>query len=79
MVRATNYFILRLFADDTSLTAVDSDLDVLIQRINSELLPVYEWLCSNKLTLNLSRTKYLVFQPRQRNNYNLYPPLKLAD
>ena len=72
MVRATNYFILRLFADDTSLTAVDSD--VLIQRINSELLPVYEWLCSNKLTLNLSRTKYLVFQPRQRNNYNLYPP-----
>ena len=79
MVRATNYFILRLFADDTSLTAVDSDLDVLIQRINSELLAVYEWLCPNKLTLNLSRTKYLVFQPRQRNNYNLYPPLKLAD
>ena len=75
MIRATNYFILRLFADDTSLTAVDSDLDVLIQRINYELLPVYEWLCSNKLTLNLSRTKYLVFQPRQRNNYNLYPPL----
>ena len=79
MVRATNYFTVRLFADDTSLTAVGSDLDVLIQRINSELPPVYEWLCSNKLTLNLSRTKYLVFQPRQRNNYNLYPPLKLAE
>ena len=54
MVRATNYFIPRLFADDTSLTAVDSDSDVLIQRINSKLLPVYEWLCSDKLTLNLS-------------------------
>ena len=75
MARATNYFIVRLFADDTSLTAVGSDLDVLIQRISSKLPPVYEWLCSNKLTLNLSRTKYLVFQPRQRNNYNLYPPL----
>ena len=81
MVRATNYFTVRLFADDTSLTAVGirSDLDVLIQRINSELPPVYECLCSNKITLNLSETKYLVFQPRQRNNYNLYPPLKLAD
>ena len=84
MVRATNYFTVRLFADDTSLTAVGirSDLDVLIQRINSELPPVYEWLCSNKITLNLSETKFLVFQPRQRNNYNLYPPpppLKLAD
>ncbi|RMX44427.1 hypothetical protein pdam_00010087, partial [Pocillopora damicornis] len=33
--------------------------NVLIQRISSELPPVYEWLCSNKLTLNLSRTKYL--------------------
>ena len=75
MVRATNYFTVRLFADDTSLTAVGGDLDVLIQRISSELPPVYEWLCSNKLTLNLSMTKYLVFQPRQRNNYNLYSPL----
>ena len=76
MVRATNYFTVRLFADDTSLTAVGirSDLDVLIQRINSELPPVYQWLCSNKITLNLSETKFLVFQPRQRNNYNLYPP-----
>ena len=79
MVRATNYFIPRLFADDTSLTAVDSDSDVLIQRINSKLLPVYEWLCSDKLTLNLSKTKYLVSQPRQRNNYNLFFLLKLAD
>ena len=79
IARATNHFTVRLFADDTSLTAVGSDLDVLIQRISSELSPVYEWLCSNKLTLNLSRTKYLVFQPRQRNNYNLYPPFELAD
>ena len=74
MIRATNHFTVRLFEDDTSLTAVGSDLDVLIQRIHSELPPDYEWQCSNKLTLNLSKTKYLVFQPRQRNNYNLYPP-----
>ena len=35
--KATNYFSLRLFADDTSLTATGKDLDVLLQRINSEL------------------------------------------
>ena len=52
---------------------------MLLQRINSELPAIYEWLCANKLTLNLSKTKYLVFQPRQKLNYNLYPPLKLAD
>ena len=77
--KATNYFSLRLFADDTSLTATGKDLDVLLQRINSELPAIYEWLCSNRLTLNLSMTKYLVFQPRQKMNFNLYPPLKLAD
>ena len=51
------------------------------QQINSELqLPaIRDWLCSNNLTLNLSKTKYLVFHPSQKINCNLYPPLKLAD
>ena len=66
--KASNYFSLRLFADDTSLAATGKDLDVLLQRINSELPAIREWLCSNRLTLNLSKTKYLVFQPRQKIN-----------
>ena len=38
IVNATNYFSIRLFADDTSLTVADGkDLDLLLQRINSEL------------------------------------------
>ena len=32
--KAANYFSLRLFADDTSLTATGKDSDVLLQRIN---------------------------------------------
>ena len=74
---ATNYFSLRLLADDTSLTATGKDLDILLQKI--ELPAIHEWLCSNRLTLNLSKKTYLVFQPRQKLNSNLYPPLKLAD
>ena len=73
IVEATNYFSVRLFADDTYLTTTGKDLDVLLQRINSELPAIYEWLCrlcANKLTLNLSKTKCLVFQPRQKPNYN---------
>ena len=77
--KATNYFSLRLSADDTSLTATGKDLDILLQKINFELPAIHEWLCSNKLTLNLSKRKYLVFQTRQKLNSNLYPPLKLAD
>ena len=38
MVRATNYFTVRLFADDTSLTAVGSDLDVSIPFCHSMII-----------------------------------------
>ena len=79
IVNATNYFSIRLFADDTSLTVAGKDLDLLLQGINSELPAIYKWLCSNRLTLNLSKTKYLVLQPRQKVNSNLHPPLKIAD
>ena len=79
IVNATNYFSIRLLADDTSLTLAGKDLELLLQRINSELPAIYKWLCSNRLTLNLSKTKYLVFQPRQKVNSNLHPPLKIAD
>ena len=77
--KATNYFSLRLYADETSLTTTGKDLDVLLQTVNSELPAIYEWLCSNGLTLNLSKIKNLVFQPRRKINFNSYPPLKLAD
>ena len=65
IINATNYFSIRLFADDTSLTVTGKDLGLLLQRINSELPAIYKWICLNILTLNLSKTKYLVFQPRQ--------------
>ena len=55
IVNATNHFSIRLFADDTSLTVAGKDLDLLLQRINSELPAIYKWLCSNRLTLNLSK------------------------
>ena len=35
-------------------------------------------MCNYKLSLNLSKTKYIIFQPRQKLNYNLYLPLQLA-
>ena len=79
VTNATSYFNIRLFADDTSLTVSGHDLDFLIQKVNMEFQKILDWLSSNKLTLNLSKTKYIIFQPRQKVNYNLYPPVMLAD
>ena len=77
--KSSTFFSTRLYADDTSLTASGSDLDSLLREINNHLPAVYEWLCSNKLTLNLTKTKFLIFMPRQKESYNLYPPLTVAN
>ena len=54
---ASAYFSVRLYADDTSLTASGNDLDKLLSEINNHLDDIFDWLCYNKLTLNLSKTK----------------------
>ena len=45
--QATKEFSLRLFADDTSLTLTDKNLDLLIEKANAAFNPIYEWLCAN--------------------------------
>ena len=51
---ASAYFSVRLFADDTSLTASGNDLDNLRNEINNHLNDIFDWLCCNRLTLNLT-------------------------
>ena len=63
----THYFSIRLFADDASKTVTGKDLNILLKQTVSELPAIYEWLCSNRLTLILSERKHLVFQPRRKN------------
>ena len=61
IVNATNYFSIRLFADDTSLTVAGKDLDLLLQRINSELPAIYKWLCSNTWFSNRDKKSILTY------------------
>ena len=62
---ATSFFI-RLFADDTVLCAEDNDITRLEKNVNLELKKVYAWLASNKLTLNISKTKFMLISPRRK-------------
>ena len=64
-------------AHDISLTVLDLSINELLLKVNLELPSIYNWLCANKLVLNLNETKYIVFQPRLRINYNLLSPLIL--
>ena len=76
--RSSDFFSMRLFADDTSLTASAKNIDELLFEINKELPNIYDWLCANKLTLSIRKIKYLIFQPRQKVDYNLLFPLSIA-
>jgi hypothetical protein len=51
-----------LFADDTTCLAKDSNLQNLISYINTELQKIANWFRSNKMALNTSKTKYIIFR-----------------
>ena len=56
-----------LFADDTTLVSEHSNHDTLIAIGSEELASLYDWLCANKLSLNLGKTKSIVFRTSRRH------------
>ena len=57
-----------LFADDTSLMAVDEQID----HLNSNLLMLGKWLNATKLALNLSKTIQMNLKPSASNDFLLF-------
>ena len=51
-----------LFADDTTFQLTGSNSSDLIKRTNDELLKAEQWFSANKLTLNIKKTKYILFK-----------------
>ena len=54
-----------LYADDTALLLSDFNLTVLENRVNSELRKIDIWLRKNELSLNYSKTNYIVYDKQQ--------------
>ena len=86
IAEATDNFHSVLYADDTTLTeplssfnlVIDSnkiDKKVMESNINKELDNIYKWLCVNKLSLNIPKTKFMIFHHRQKNIENIIPSL----
>ena len=51
-----------LFADDTLLMLADKNLDMLETKVNEQIQHVDYWLRKNKLSLNYSKTNFLLIQ-----------------
>ena len=61
-----------LFADDTNLFCNGPNLNDLIEEINEELKLVYTWVKVNKLSLNIEKTNFMLFMPKN------FPCLKVS-
>ena len=68
--KASSFFRYTLFADDSTLSCAFSKDEIphLIDTVNSELSCVNEWLMANKICLNDSKTKYVVFSYKEEIN-----------
>ena len=67
---STKYYWL-LFADDTNLFYKNPDKSILEDQINNELKHVSTWLKVNKLSLNVSKTHYIVFTRKLKSATSL--------
>ncbi len=59
--KSTNAHILS-FADDTTIFLSDPNLQNLFQMANIEMNKLYAWFYSNKLSLNASKTKFIILR-----------------
>ena len=55
-----------MFADDTNIYFESDNLKNLEKIMNKELKRLYEWLCLNRLSLNITKTNCVMFQARNK-------------
>ena len=51
------------FDDDTNLLFSHKYPNVIRKTMNKELKLLFDWLCANKLSLNVGKTEFIIFRP----------------
>ena len=57
-----------MYADDTNLFLTHKDIRYLFETTNLQLVKISQWVVSNKLSLNVSKTKYSFFHKRSKRD-----------
>lgn len=76
--KATSLFS-SLFADDTIFVNTNKDLNILQETTNQELEKAKQWFQANKLSLNVSKTKFMVFRTNKMQNVDQDFLIKIGD
>ena len=75
----SNYIFTILYADDTCVALDGKSLENLITLMNQDLHLLYIWLQSNKLTLNVQKTYYIIFHRARLKLHNTTIDLWMGD
>ena len=70
LTNASKMFNSILFADDTSLFHAGKNPDNIVKEINDEIPNIISWLHANKLSLNLEKTNFILFSPKNAPKLN---------
>ena len=70
---STTLFNMIMFADDTTLFCDVKDVPNYENVLNSDLCKITNWLAANKLSLNVGKTKFMVFHSDKKKV--VYPKL----
>ena len=70
MHRSSNQMCFDHFTDDTTASSSDTDINNIQATVNRELVGVDNWLKTNRLSLNVSNTSYMIIS-NQKNAFDI--------
>ncbi len=70
ITKVSNILNIIMFADDTNLFLSDTNLANLINTANFEVNKISTWFKANKLSLNISKTNYIIFRTKYKSIEN---------
>ena len=54
------------FADDTNILFSHKNKKLIAKILNKELKSIFEWLCANRLSINATKTEFIIFRPPRK-------------
>ena len=69
----------RQYADDTTISVVDSDKESLVAKLNSDMQNVQQWVQLNRLNLNVAKTQVMMLSRKHRRSELTDVCVKIGD
>ena len=76
---SSNALTFRIFADDTNVFALARDVKVLKKIVNSELKKVKIWCDVNRLSINFSKTNFMIIKSQKKKDDQVNINMESAD